>query len=391
MSIQHFGLARDLGMETVGFLMMAHKTTPAELARQARIMVDAGAQCVYCVDSAGALVLGDAQERIQAMYAEIGHQAELGFHGHQNLSLGVANSVLAYQHGARQIDGALCALGAGAGNSPTEVLAATFDHLGVNTGVDVGGVLAAAEEVDPAVPAALAEDGPGSSTAAGRLCSIRPPWRQAEQLPGGVDGRPGVLHGTRTAISPARRAPATFAGMSSRNTIRPTGRPSSSAALLNASGSGFMTPVRLASMMTSNSFRCSWRSTQSGPWKSVMSLVSAPSASPAALVSAIRSTISARSQSCSGSSYILSIMARVSHVSPTAAPSSAARCAQYCRSVICRRSICCHSSSCSHPIPPIRSSTGRIAGSRSASRPARWIPVACTVPRYRAAARAARQ
>jgi 4-hydroxy 2-oxovalerate aldolase len=146
-SIQHFGLARDLGMETVGFLMMAHKTTPAEMARQARIMVDAGAECVYCVDSAGALVLGDAQERVQAMFAEIGHQAEIGFHGHQNLSLGVANSVLAYQHGARQVDGALCALGAGAGNSPTEVLAATFDHLGVPTGVDVGGVLAAAEEV----------------------------------------------------------------------------------------------------------------------------------------------------------------------------------------------------------------------------------------------------
>jgi 4-hydroxy 2-oxovalerate aldolase len=110
-------------------------------------MVDAGAQCVYCVDSAGALVLGDAQERVQAMYAEIGREAEIGFHGHQNLSLGVANSVLAYQHGARQIDGALCALGAGAGNSPTEVLAATFDHLGVQTGVDVGAVLAAAEEV----------------------------------------------------------------------------------------------------------------------------------------------------------------------------------------------------------------------------------------------------
>ncbi len=81
------------------------------------------------------------------MVAEIGGDAEVGFHGHQNLSLGVANSVLAFQHGARQIDGALCALGAGAGNSPTEVLAATFDHLGMQTGVDVGGVLAAAEEV----------------------------------------------------------------------------------------------------------------------------------------------------------------------------------------------------------------------------------------------------
>jgi 4-hydroxy 2-oxovalerate aldolase len=146
-SSQHFGIARDLGMETVGFLMMAHRTSPAELARQARIMVDAGAQCVYCVDSAGALVLGDAQERIQALIAEIGREAQVGFHGHQNLALGVANSVLAFQNGALQIDGSLCGLGAGAGNSPTEVLAATFDRLGVETGIDVHATLAAADEI----------------------------------------------------------------------------------------------------------------------------------------------------------------------------------------------------------------------------------------------------
>ncbi len=146
-SVQHFGLARSLGMETVGFLMMAHRTTPEMLALQARIMVDAGAECVYVVDSAGALVLGDAQVRVEALVREVGSQAQVGFHGHQNLSLGIANSVLAFQNGARQIDGALCALGAGAGNSPTEVLAATFDHLGVETGVDVGAALAAAEEV----------------------------------------------------------------------------------------------------------------------------------------------------------------------------------------------------------------------------------------------------
>ena len=146
-SIQHFGIARDLGMETVGFLMLAHRLDPAGLARQARIMVDAGAECVYVVDSAGALVLSDAQARVQALVAEIGRQAQVGFHGHQNLSLGVANSVLAYQAGATQVDGALCALGAGAGNAPTEVLAATFARLGIGTGVDVDGVLAAAEEV----------------------------------------------------------------------------------------------------------------------------------------------------------------------------------------------------------------------------------------------------
>ncbi|HVQ93813.1 MAG TPA: 4-hydroxy-2-oxovalerate aldolase [Mycobacteriales bacterium] len=146
-SVQHFAAARELGMETVGFLMLSHRIGPAELARQARIMVDGGAQCVYVVDSAGALVLADAQARVQALLAEIGDQAQVGFHGHQNLSMGVANSVLAVQGGARQIDGALCALGAGAGNAPTEVLAATFDRLGISTGVDVDGVLAAAQDV----------------------------------------------------------------------------------------------------------------------------------------------------------------------------------------------------------------------------------------------------
>ncbi|MDI1289902.1 MAG: 4-hydroxy-2-oxovalerate aldolase, partial [bacterium] len=99
-SRQHFAAARDLGMETVGFLMLSHRASPEKLAEQARIMVDAGAQCVYVVDSAGALVLGDAQLRVQHVIAEIGAEAQVGFHGHQNLSMGVANSVLAYQAGA---------------------------------------------------------------------------------------------------------------------------------------------------------------------------------------------------------------------------------------------------------------------------------------------------
>ncbi len=146
-SVQHFAAARRLGLETVGFLMLSHRIGPQALAAQARVMVDAGAQCVYVVDSAGALVLQEAQERVAALVREIGDEAQVGFHGHQNLSLGVANSVLAAQAGARQLDGALCALGAGAGNSPTEVLAAVFDRLGVATGVDVNGVLAAAQDV----------------------------------------------------------------------------------------------------------------------------------------------------------------------------------------------------------------------------------------------------
>ena len=146
-SLQHFAAARDLGMETVGFLMLSHRVDPDRLARQARIMVDGGAQCVYVVDSAGAMVLADAQARVRALVEEVGGEAQVGFHGHQNLSLGVANSVLAAQNGARQIDGALCALGAGAGNAPTEIVAATFERLGITTGVDVQGVLAAADDV----------------------------------------------------------------------------------------------------------------------------------------------------------------------------------------------------------------------------------------------------
>ena len=191
---------------------------------------------------------------------------------------------------------------------------------------------------------------------------------------------PGSSHGTRTAAMPAWRAPSTFHGMSSRNTICSAARPSASAAWPNARGSGFSTPVRLASTITSNSFRCSCCSAQPGPWNAARSLVSAPSRSPAALTSVISSTISARSHSCSGSPYSRRIMARVSQVSPTAAPNSAARCAQYCRSVTWRRSICCHSSSRSLASPPIRSSTGRIAGSVSASRPTRCMEVLCTTP-----------
>ena len=146
-SIQHFQHARKLGMETVGFLMLSHRTTPENLAKQARIMADAGCQCVYVVDSAGALILEDVSDRVSALVAELGDDAQVGFHGHQNLSFGVANSVFAARAGAKQIDGTLLALGAGAGNSPTEVLAAAFERLGIHTGVDVHGVMAAAEDV----------------------------------------------------------------------------------------------------------------------------------------------------------------------------------------------------------------------------------------------------
>ena len=146
-SPQHFGAARDLGMETAGFLMMAHRTNPEDLAKQARIMVDAGCQAPYVTDSAGALLMHEAKARFEALVAEVGDEAWVGYHGHQNMSFGVANSVIAQEVGVRYIDGSLCALGAGAGNSPTEVLAAVFDRLGIDTGLDVMGLLHAAEDV----------------------------------------------------------------------------------------------------------------------------------------------------------------------------------------------------------------------------------------------------
>jgi 4-hydroxy 2-oxovalerate aldolase len=146
-SPQHFAAARELGMETVGFLMMAHRTSPEDLAKQARIMVEAGCQCPYVTDSAGALLMHEAKARFDALVAEVGDEAWVGYHGHQNMSMGVANSVIAWESGVRSIDGSLCALGAGSGNSPTEVLAAVFDRLGVDTGVDVSALLDAAEDV----------------------------------------------------------------------------------------------------------------------------------------------------------------------------------------------------------------------------------------------------
>ena len=152
-SIQHFGLCRDLGLETVGFLMMAHTIPPEKLAAQARIMADAGCQCVYVVDSAGALVLEGVTERVQALVAELGDDAQVGFHGHENLGLGVANSVAAVRAGAKQIDGSTRRFGAGAGNAPVEAMIGVFDKIGVKTGIDFFEIADAAEDVvRPAMP-----------------------------------------------------------------------------------------------------------------------------------------------------------------------------------------------------------------------------------------------
>jgi 4-hydroxy 2-oxovalerate aldolase len=146
-SEQHFRMARDIGLETVGFLMMAHSQPPEALAKQARIMVDAGCQCVYVVDSAGAMIMEDASDRVAALVTEIGPDSQVGFHGHENLSLSLANTVLAVRAGAVQVDGSTRRFGAGAGNTSVEAMTAVFDRMGWRTGIDTLSIIDAAEDV----------------------------------------------------------------------------------------------------------------------------------------------------------------------------------------------------------------------------------------------------
>ncbi len=146
-SEQHFAMSRELGLETVGFLMMAHTIPPDALAAQARIMADAGCQCVYVVDSAGAMILDDVTDRVAAVVSELGDDAQTGFHGHENLSLSLANTILAIRAGAVQVDGSTRRFGAGSGNTSCEALAAVADRLGIRTGLDVLKMIDVAEDV----------------------------------------------------------------------------------------------------------------------------------------------------------------------------------------------------------------------------------------------------
>lgn len=146
-SPSHLQRARELGYEAAGFLMMAHMSEPAALAEQARIMEDAGAEIVYVTDSAGALTPDGVSARVGALREALDPETVVGFHGHENLSLAVANSLAGVAAGARWIDGCTCGLGAGAGNAPTEVLAAVFERAGIETGVGTFPMLDVAEDV----------------------------------------------------------------------------------------------------------------------------------------------------------------------------------------------------------------------------------------------------
>lgn len=155
-SAEHLNAARERGLETAGFLMMSHTLPPEALAEQARIMADNGCQCIYVVDSAGAMVLEEVSDRVSALVAELGDDAQVGYHAHRNLGVGEANTVMAVRAGAVQVDGSVRAFGAGAGNAQTELVAALLERAGLRTGIDVPSLIDVAEEVaaplQPAVP-----------------------------------------------------------------------------------------------------------------------------------------------------------------------------------------------------------------------------------------------